>query len=90
MAPSGKRSTTVTPMMIPWALSYCANTPGGEPTTTAPPVPELLPPLEELLLDVDDGDEPVAVLDLEVVELEEDDETKGFSSEEIEALERST
>lgn len=96
MAPSGKRRTTVVPIMIPWALSYCAITSNGEPTVTAPPVPELLPLLEEppplldeLLLDVDDGDDPVAVPVFEVFEPEDDDETKGFSSE-IEALERST
>lgn len=60
-------------------------------------MPELLPSSEELpslseelLLDVDDGDDPVAVPDLEAVEDDEEDETKGFESEEIEAFERSS
>jgi hypothetical protein len=79
----------VVPMMIPWALSYCARTLYDGPTTTAPPVPELEPLLEEPLLDVEDGDDPVAVPDFEDVEEDEEDETKGFESEEIEALERS-
>lgn len=90
MAPSGKRRTTVVAMITPWAFSYFAITPPGEPTTTTPPVPELPPLLEELPLDVDAGDDPVAVPDCELVEPEDDDATKGFSSEGIEAWERST
>jgi hypothetical protein len=74
IAPNGKRSTTVVPIMIPCACSYLITVWGDGPITTADPEPE--PEVEE-------GEEPEAVF------VEEADERKGFEFEDMEAAERS-
>jgi hypothetical protein len=73
IAPNGKRSTTVVPIMIPCACSYLITVWGDGPITTADPEPE-----------VEEGEEPEAVL----VE-EEADERNGLEFEDSEAAVRS-
>jgi hypothetical protein len=82
MAPNGKRSTTVVPIIIPWACSYLITVCGLGPITTADPEPEPEPE-DEPEPDVEEGEEPEAVF------VEEADERKGLEFEDMEAAERS-
>lgn len=79
IAPNGKRSTTVVPIMIPCACSYLITVWGDGPTTTAELEPEPDPEPE-----VEEGEEPEAVF-----VGEEADERNGLEFEDMEAAERS-